>query len=332
MMHDEIKTGLAQRTWVERARHFIDIEAEAVARLKEILDGRFERAVELLLACQGRVITTGMGKAGLIARKAAATLASTGTPAIYVHPGESLHGDLGMITAADVVVAFSYRGQTEEVLRMIPYLKYIKVPIIAITSNGDSVLAAQADTTLIPRIEREACPLNLTPTASTTAMLALADTLALTLLEARGFKPEDFALYHPGGALGRRLLTTVGDLMHTGQSNPVVEVGTPLSVAILVMTSTKMASTSVRGKDGRLAGFFTDGDLRRYLGRGQTDLSLPIDALMNPDPKFVKPGMMAVKALEILREYKIIELPVCDDDHRPIGLIHLHDITQAGIA
>ncbi|MEN6626357.1 MAG: KpsF/GutQ family sugar-phosphate isomerase [Candidatus Sumerlaeia bacterium] len=323
---------MKQQSWIERACAFIDIEAEAVARLKEILDANFERAVELLLACQGRVITTGMGKAGLIARKAAATFASTGTPAIFVHPGESLHGDLGMITSTDLVLAFSYRGQTEEVLRMIPYIRYIKAPIIAITSNCDSELASQADVTLIPKIEREACPLNLTPTASTTAMLALADTMALTLLEARGFKPEDFALYHPGGSLGRRLLTTVGDLMHTGENNPVVKVGTPLSEAILVMTSTKMASTSVLGEDGKLAGFFTDGDLRRYLGRGLTDLSIPVDKLMNPNPKFVRPGMMAVKALEILREHKIIELPVCDDELRPIGIIHLHDITQAGIA
>ncbi len=317
---------------LERARSFIEIEAEAVLRLREILDERFAGAVSLLLACQGRVITTGMGKAGLIARKAAATFASTGTPALYVHPAESMHGDLGMITASDLVVAFSYRGQTEEVLRMIPFLRHLRTPVIAITSNPDSELAAHADVALLIRVEREACPLNLAPTASTTAMLALADTLALTLLEARGFKPEDFALFHPGGSLGRRLLTRVSDLMHSGEENPVVAPGTPLIEAILKMTSTKTPATSVADAAGVLVGFFTDGDLRRYLTRGGTpDMTIAIEALMTRNPKVVRPEMMAVKALEILREYKIIELPVVDEENRPVGIIHLHDITRAGI-
>ena len=302
-----------------------------MSRLKELPGEALLDAVRVLRDCQGRVITTGMGKAGLIARKAAATFASTGTPAHFVHPAESIHGDLGMITAADVVVAFSHQGQTEEVLRMLPYLKYVKVPLIAVTSNAGSDLAAHADVRLILKVDREACPLNLAPTARTTAMLALADTLALMLLEYCGFGPDDYAVFHPGGSLGRRLLTRVGDLMHTGEENPVVTEQTPLSEAILTITSRKMASTSVVDGAGRLSGFFTDGDLRRYLMRGGVDLSVPMSELMTRNPKRVTPSMMAVKALEILREYKIIELPVVDEEDRPIGIIHLHDITRAGI-
>jgi arabinose-5-phosphate isomerase len=317
---------------VERAATFIDIEAQAVSQLKELEGERLAAAVRLLLECQGRLITTGMGKAGLIARKAASTFASTGAPAYFVHPGESVHGDLGMITGQDVVVAFSHKGQTEEVLRMLPYLKHVGVPMLAITSNPESELASHADVALILRVEREACPLNLAPTASTTAMLALADVLALLLLEARGFGPEDYAIFHPGGSLGRRLLLKVGDLMHGGQENPVVAEATPLSQAILVMTSCKMASTSVVDEAGKLIGFFTDGDLRRYLMRGGKDLEAPMRDLMTRDPKRATPGMMAVKALEILREHKIIELPVVDAEGRPVGIVHLHDITRGGIS
>jgi len=250
---------------------------------------------------------------------------------------------VGMITGDDLGLAFSHKGQTEEVLRIIPYLKHVGVPLIAITSNPDSELSRHADVALVLSIDREACPLNLAPTASTTAMLALGDTLALVLLEARGFSPEDYAMFHPGGSLGRRLLTKVGDLMHTGRDNPVVSLNAPLKEAILVMTATKMAATSVVDDQGRLVGVFVDGDLRRYLMSGPIDLNTPIkDLLANrarfarPDmiasqPKFARADMMAVKALEILREYKIIELPVIDEDHRPIGMIHLHDITRAGI-
>lgn len=316
---------------IARARRVIEIEARAVAGLTGILDAGFERAIELLLACEDRVVTTGMGKAGLIARKVAATLASTGTPALFVHPAEAVHGDLGMITARDLVLMFSHKGQTEEVLRIIPYLRHVGTPRIAITSNPDSELARHADVALILPIDQEACPLNLAPTASTTAMLALGDTLALVLLEARGFRPEDYAVFHPGGSLGRRLLTKVGDLMHTGDENPVVDVATPLREAILVMTSKKLAATSIADDTGRLVGFFADGDLRRYLTRGAIDMDRPIGDLMTREPKCATPEMMAVKALEILREYKIIELPVVDDAHRPIGMLHLHDITRAGI-
>jgi arabinose-5-phosphate isomerase len=316
---------------LERAQTFIEVEQEAVGNLTQILDHRFEQAIDMLLKCEGRVITTGMGKAGLISRKISATLSSTGTPSCFVHPGESIHGDLGMITGQDVVVALSYKGQTEEVLRMLSYIKHVKAGLIAITSNPDSELAAQADCGLIIPIRREACPLNLAPTASTTAMLALGDTLALTLLEARGFSEQDYAILHPGGSLGRRLLTKVEGLMHTGSGNPIVQSGTLLTNAILTMTSTRMASTSVVDDQGRLIGFFTDGDLRRRLAEGHHDLNIPIDQVMTVSPKHVQPSMMAVKALEILREHKIIELPVCNQDMIPVGLIHLHDITRVGI-
>lgn len=313
------------------ARRVITQEAEAVAGLESVLGPEFEKTIELMLACQGRVVTTGMGKAGLIARKVAATLASTGTPSFYVHPGEAVHGDLGMITREDLALAFSYQGQTEEVLRIIPFLKHIGAPLVAVTSNPESELCRDSDVALVLNIKQEACPLNLAPTSSTTAMLALGDALALALLEARGFGPEDFALFHPGGSLGRRLLTKARDLMHTGEENPVVPQTAPLREAITAMTSGLLAAVSVVDGDGMLCGFFSDGDLRRYLGRGACDMSVPISQVMTREPKFARPDMMAVKALEILERYKIIQLPVVDDAGRPVGMLHLHDITRAGI-
>lgn len=314
------------------AKRVIDLEAAAVGGLVSVLDEGFDRVVDMLLAASGRVVTTGMGKAGLIARKVAATLASTGTPSLFVHPGEAIHGDLGMISPGDVVATFSHSGQSDEVLRLIPYFKHRRIPYIAITSNKQSELAKHADAALVIDVRKEACPLNLAPTSSTTAMLALGDAIALVLLEARGFGPEDYAMFHPGGSLGRRLLTRVGDLMHAGGDNPVVGEGDSIQDAILRMTSTKLAATSVVDADGRLAGFFSDGDLRRHLLKGGTDLSVPMSAVMTRNPKSITADAMAVKALEILREHKIIELPVVDAGHRPIGMIHLHDITRAGIA
>jgi arabinose-5-phosphate isomerase len=324
--------ALDSATLLARARRVVQLEAETVAAVESTLDEQFLRAIDLLLGCKGRVVTSGMGKAGLIARKIAATLASTGTPALFMHPAEGVHGDLGMITADDVVIALSHKGQTEEVLRILPYLKHFQTPLIAITSNPDSQLAAAADVALVLTVREEACPLNLAPTSSTTAMLALGDTLALVLLEARGFGPEDYALRHPGGSLGRRLLTKVSDLMHQGDSNPVVQDTVSVADAILEMTRCKLAATSVAGFDGSLVGFFTDGDLRRYLMKGNADLSIAISQVMTPHPKTATPDMMAAKALEILRAHKIIELPVVDGQLRPIGMIHLHDIARAGIA
>ncbi|HEY0866871.1 MAG TPA: KpsF/GutQ family sugar-phosphate isomerase [Fimbriimonas sp.] len=316
---------------LETARKVIRMETEAVQSLEDSLDERFLRAIDLMLHCKGRVVTTGMGKAGLIARKVAATLASTGTPSFFMHPGEGVHGDLGMITSDDVVVAYSNAGETEEVLRILPYLKHFGTPLVAVTSNPNSTLAKNAEVALEVPVKFEACPMNLAPTSSTTAMLALGDALALVLLEARGFQPEDYALRHPGGSLGRRLLTKVGDIMHRGEDNPVVSEDATLQEAIFVMSRSKLAATSVSGAGGKLTGFFTDGDMRRYLLQGAPDLQIPIRELMTKNPKRAWPDMMAVKALEILREFKIIELPVVDEDDRPIGMVHLHDITRAGI-
>ncbi len=313
------------------ARRVIKLEAEAVASLDGVIGPDFLAAIDQLLKCKARVITSGMGKAGLIAKKAAATFASTGTPSFFMHPGEAVHGDLGMITGDDVLIVYSHRGQTEEVLRIIPYIRHVKAGLIAITSNADSELAKNSDVALVLPIEFEACPMNLAPTSSTTAMLALSDTLALVLLEARGFGPEDYALRHPGGSLGRKLLTKVSDLMHRGEENPIVSEDCPVREALFVMTKSKLAATSVVDSEGKLVGFFADGDLRRYLNRGADDLSIPVSSLMTKDPKVARPDMMAVKALEILEAFKIIELPVVDEQHHPIGMIHLHDITRAGI-
>ena len=323
--------GLSNESLLNAARRVIRMEAEAVALVESTLGPDFLSAIEMLLRCQARVITTWMGKAGLIGRKAAATFASTGTPSFFVHPAEAVHGDLGMITGDDVIIAYSHRGQTEEVLRIIPYIRHIKAGLIAITSNPDSELAKNAEVALVLPIEEEACPMNLAPTSSTTAMLALSDTLALVLLEARGFGPEDYALRHPGGSLGRKLLTKVSDLMHQGDENPIVKDDCQVRDALFVMTRSKLAATSVVDVSGKLVGFFADGDLRRYLNSGENDLSIPVSQLMTRNPKVGRPDMMAVKALEILEMFKIIELPVVDENHRPVGMIHLHDITRAGI-
>jgi len=323
--------GLNSDRLIEAALRVVRLETAAVASVESTIGPLFLEAIELLLECPARVITSGMGKAGLIARKAAATFASTGTPSFFVHPAEAVHGDLGMITGDDVVIAYSHRGQTEEVLRIIPYIRHIKAGLIAITSNPDSELAKNADVALVLPIEAEACPMNLAPTSSTTAMLALSDTLALVLLEARGFGPDDYALRHPGGSLGRKLLTKVSDLMHRGDDNPMILEDRPVREALFVMTRSKLAATSVIDAEGKLVGFFADGDLRRYLNRGEDDLSVPVSSLMTRNPKVARPDMMAVKALEILEAFKIIELPVVDEEHRPVGMIHLHDITRAGI-
>ncbi len=314
------------------AKKVIEMEVDAVRSLHSIIDDAFLQAIDLMLQCPARVVLTGMGKAGLIARKVAATLASTGTPSFFMHPAEGVHGDLGMITSQDVVVAFSNAGETEEVLRVIPYLKHFGAPLIAITSNGQSTLAKSAQVALVIPKAPEACPMNLAPTSSTTQMLALGDALALVLLEARGFAQEDYALRHPGGSLGRRLLTKVSDIMHSGEDNPVVSHTSTLKEAIFAMTRSKLAATSVVDDEGKLVGFFTDGDIRRYMMEGTPDLSIEVSGLMTPNPKHAWPNMMAAKALEILREHKIIELPVCDEEGRPIGMVHLHDITRAGIS
>jgi len=313
------------------ARRTLEIERDALAALLPRLDGGFTRACALLLACRGRVVVTGMGKSGHIGGKIAATLASTGTPAFFVHPGEASHGDLGMITRQDAVIAISYSGETAEVLTILPLLKRLGVPLIALTGKPSSTLARNADVHLDVSVAQEACPLNLAPTASTTAALAMGDALAVALLEARGFTPEDFAATHPGGALGRRLLLTVAELMHTGERIPKVAPDTMLPQALLEMTRKGLGMTAVVDAHNRALGVFTDGDLRRVLDQGLDVRTVRISQVMTRGGKSIAPEQLAAEAVRRMEEHKITALMVLDPQQRLIGVIHMHDLLRAGV-
>jgi len=315
------------------ARRVLDIEAEALQAMSARLNGSFEQAVAMLLACQGRVVITGMGKSGLICQKIVATMASTGTPALFLHPAEGIHGDLGMLMKGDVVVAVSNSGETEEVARILPIIKRMGLPLISMTGNPKSTLARAGDVFLDISIKEEACPLNLAPTASTTATLAMGDALAVALLEERGFKAEDFALFHPGGALGKRLLLRVEDLMHSEEQLPLVNVGTVLKEALFEITSKKLGITGVVDGDGRLVGVFTDGDLRRAMGEGIDVLTRPIGEVMSRSPKRILRSNLAAKALQRMEEHSITSLFVFEDEEQqiPVGIVHLHDLLKAGV-
>ncbi|MBW2940240.1 KpsF/GutQ family sugar-phosphate isomerase [Zhongshania sp. CAU 1632] len=308
------------------------MERDAVSVLIDRIDDSFERACDILLACKGRVVVTGMGKSGHIGNKIAATLASTGTPAFFVHPGEASHGDLGMITAGDVVIALSNSGTTAELITILPLLKLLAVPVIALTGKPDSELATTADVHLNVGVSEEACPLNLAPTSSTTVTLVMGDALAIALLEARGFTANDFAMSHPGGALGRRLLLKIDSIMHTGAAIPSVELGCALSSALLEMSSKGLGMTAVVDKSGSLAGIFTDGDLRRAIDRGIDIHSSPIDDIMTRNCRTIRPGTMAAEALRIMEDNKITVLVAVDSEHKPVGVIHTHDLLKAGVA
>ncbi len=328
------QTSSSWQTDLAIARDVITAEAEALRALAASLDGAtFGRAVDLLLACKSQVVVTGMGKSGHIAAKIAATLASTGTPAFYLHPAEALHGDLGMVTAQNVVLAFSQSGATDEIVNILPYLKTLRVPLVAITGNVQSLLAQHADLVLLSSIESEACPLNLAPTNSTTAQLALGDALAIALMKRRGFTSEDFAMRHPLGALGRRLLVRVSDLMHRGEANPIIGEDEPLHVAINRMTGLRLGAVSIIDHHGQLIGIFCDGDLRRLFERlqGKVDAKLPIRDFMIRNPKHVHPDTLGVKCVDLMETHKITIMPVIDDERRPVGMIHLHDLIRAGI-
>ncbi len=291
----------------------------------------FCQAAQALLHCQGRVVVSGIGKSGHIARKIAATLASTGTPAFFVHPAEAAHGDLGMITAADVLIAISYSGEAAELLAIMPVVKRLGVPLIALTGKPSSNLAQLADVHLSVAVSQEACPLNLAPTASTTATLALGDALAVAVLDARGFREEDFARSHPGGSLGRRLLTHVRDVMRQGEALPKVQADTDLSTALFEITKKGMAMTTVVDEQGRLLGVFTDGDLRRLLETHDSFKGLTIGNVMHRNPRTVKAEQLAVEAVQIMETYRINQLPVVDDSHNLIGALHIHDLTRAKV-
>jgi arabinose-5-phosphate isomerase len=309
----------------------VRLEAEAVARMESRVGENFARACALMLACQGRVIVTGMGKSGHIGRKIAATLASTGTPAFFVHPGEASHGDLGMLTRMDVVIAISSSGTTAEVVTLLPLIKRMGVPLISMTGNGDSPLGKSADAWLDISVEQEACPLDLAPTTSTTVTLVMGDALAIALLEARGFTAEDFAFSHPGGALGRKLLLKVADIMHGGQGLPRVQEATPLRHALLEMTQKGLGMTTVVNDRDELLGVFTDGDLRRALDHA-IDINLAtVGDVMTRNCKTIPSDILAAEALGIMESRKITALVVADDSRHPIGVLHMHDILRAGI-
>lgn len=314
---------------IQAARNVLLEEAACLNKMAGELGDEFIRAVSLLLECSGRIIVTGIGKAGLVGRKISATLASTGTPSFFLHPAEAVHGDLGMVTSTDIVLALSNSGESYEVLAILPTLKVLGAPIITITSKTNSTLANNSDLILAIPVEREACPLGLAPTTSTTAMLALGDALAVSLLLSRRFTPEDFALYHPGGALGRKLLLTVESLMHTGENNPIVGMDSTVKDAIIAMTTQgNLGATSIVDTSGCLAGILTDGDLRRLLKKYNHPLELIVGEVMTKNPKTVSVGKMAAEAMHIMEEKGITVLPVIDHDRKPVGLIHLHDIIR----
>lgn len=314
------------------AKQVIDIEAQACQALSARLDHQFITACELMLKCDGRVIVIGMGKSGHIGGKIAATLASTGTPAFFVHPGEASHGDLGMITRRDVVLALSNSGETAEMLAILPVIKRLGTPLVALTGRPQSTLAKAAEAHLDVSVEREACPLNLAPTASTTAALVMGDALAVALLDARAFQPEDFALSHPGGTLGRRLLLRVQDVMHTGDRIPRVMHNQTIKQALIVISSGGLGMTTIVDEQQKLLGLFTDGDLRRILDQEEYDLNQPIERVMIRNPRTCTADKLAAEALAIMERDKINGLIVTDDQSHVIGALNMHDLLRAGVA
>jgi arabinose-5-phosphate isomerase len=311
---------------LETARRVLRIEAEALTELQKRLDGRFERAVELLLACKGRVVVTGMGKSGLIGRKIAATLSSTGTPSVFLHPAEALHGDLGMLMREDVVLAVSYGGETEEIAALLETIKRLGLRMVALTGNTGSTIAAASDVAIDVSVKEEACSLNLAPTASTTATMAMGDALAIALLDRRGFSSGDFAALHPGGRLGKKLLRAE-DLMHSGEAMPRVAATSKIPDVIYEMSKKGLGMTTVVDAGGRLAGILTDGDLRRLMQqRGASTLELVVGECLTKNPHTIAPGELAGTALRMMEERKITSLVVIDPMHRPLGVLHLHDL------
>lgn len=325
--------GLDFTAITAEARRVLEIEAEAILSLRSSVNDEFVKVVELILNCAGRLVVTGIGKSGHIANKLAATFASTGTPAFFLHPAEGVHGDLGMVTEADVVLALSNSGETSEILAMLPSIKRIGAQIVAMTGNRNSSLARNADYVLSCRVEKEACPLGLAPTASSTAALALGDALAMALLKARDFRPEDFAVFHPGGSLGRRLLLHMSDVMRIRGENPVVTEGQTVQEALFMMTSSKMGAVSVVNSEGKLTGIITDGDIRRSLesAAGSNILKQPAASIMTKTPVTITSDQLAAKAVKIMEAREITDLPIVDEQYRPIGMVNIQDILKAGV-
>ncbi len=318
------------RNVIETARQILSIEAQTLLRLQRRLGKDFKRAVATMSGCRGRIIVTGMGKPGFIARKIAATLASTGSPSLFLHPAEAIHGDVGMVTEEDVVIAISNSGETEEIVKLLPTIKKIGVALIALTSNPKSPLAKNADVVLDLGVNREACPLNLAPSASTTAALAMGDALALSLHKKKGFRSEDFALLHPGGSLGKKLLK-VKDIMRVGKANPVVRKDTTVRQALLKITEARAGSCTVIDRRGKLLGIFTDGDLRRHLREnGEMILKENVQKMATVKPLAISQEKLAAEALHLIRTKKIDELPVVDQGNRVVGLLDVQDLLKAG--
>ena len=316
---------------LERALETLQIEIAGLEGLIKRLDSEFEEAVNLLFACGGKVILAGIGKSGLIAQKIAATLTSTGTPALFLHAGESTHGDLGIITKQDVVIAFSYSGETDEVLQMIGHIQAIGVPLIAMTGKPDSTLAQAATVHLSIAVEKEACPLGLTPTASSTATLALGNALAMCLLEQRQFSEDDFALFHPGGSLGRKLTIKIEDVMVSGEPLPVVPENMPMREALNVLSSKNLGIVVAVNRDEKISGVFTTGDLMRLLEDEQSFLDKPLLEFTHPDPKTIAPEELAAKALHEMETHSITCLVVADQENRPIGIVQIYYILRSGV-
>jgi arabinose-5-phosphate isomerase len=316
---------------IEKGKEIIRIEAEAIAALESRIDNNFAAAVEMIFNAKGRVVLTGMGKSGIIARKIAATMNSTGTPSAFLHPSDAVHGDLGMVTPDDVVICLSKSGDTTELRQLMPSFLQLGVKIISITGNINSPLSKQSNIVLDISVKEEACPYDLAPTSSTTAALVMGDALAITLLQKRNFTQEDFAMFHPGGNLGKRLLLKVESMMITGASVPVVKENVSLSDAILEISSKRLGATCIIDNSGILCGILTDGDLRRLLQRTTNIANLTIQQVMTKNPKTVRPDILAAQALKLMETYKITQLVVVNNEQRPVGFLHLHDLVEAGL-
>ena len=315
----------------KRARQVLKIESDSIKRLSSRINKDFEKAVSIIFSCKGQVVVTGMGKAGIIGSKISATLASTGTPSLWLHSAEAIHGDLGRVRKQDIVIAISNSGETEEIVRLVPNIKKIGAKLIAITGNTRSTLAKNSDATLDVSIKEEACPLGLAPMASTTTMLAMGDALCAALIDKRGFKSADFAFLHPGGSLGKRLLLKVEDIMRKGAQNPIVKENAKVNSVLLKITAARAGSATVVDAKGKLKGVFTDGDLRRHLEEDSDLSKRKVKDVMTKNPKSLKKGRLAVEALRILHEHKIDEIPIVDEKGRAIGLVDVQDLLKAGL-
>jgi arabinose-5-phosphate isomerase len=330
----ELDETSAPRDLIEYGREVVSLEIEGLRELERGIGPAFEKAVRLLLECRGKVVVCGIGKSGIVARKIAATLSSTGTPSVYLHPVEAVHGDMGMLTEDDVFLAISKSGSSEEIAKLLPYLKTIRVKVVSITATTGSGLAEASDVVLLTSVGREACPMDVVPTTSTTAAMVLGDALAVAAFRSRDFGKDDFAKLHPSGVLGKRLLLTVGELMHGGDAVPVVAADTPLREALVEIVDKRLGCTGIVDRDGRLVGIITDGDLKRILIKNRDAFDEPVEKLMTSNPRTITPDTLAIKALEKMEidpPSPITQLFVVDGQSRPLGVVHIHDIIRAGL-